>query len=255
VDEDLSFSQDLKEKEDVSDWAKAEIDAARAAGLTTEHTNEYMKRATTRFQFAELIVNLTENVTGKAIAPAPAGTFTDCDELAVRKAYAAGIVNGMTADTFVPDATTNREQIATMIYRAIRYIADETGTDLAPKAADISAFSDKDTVSSWALEGGIVTGDSMRARGYGAARRTSFMIYTMTALDWVLLGLMVALAAVVIVFALMGSTAAEYTPALSVAAVSGNHLIGLIAYCLYLLIPTVLHIKEAIQWHISRSKI
>ena len=31
VDEDLSFSQDLKEKEDVSDWAKAEIDAARAA--------------------------------------------------------------------------------------------------------------------------------------------------------------------------------------------------------------------------------
>lgn len=167
VDEDLSFSQDLKEKEDVSDWAKAEIDAARAAGLITEHTNEYMKRATTRFQFAELIVNLTEKVTGKAITPAPAGTFTDCDELAVRKAYAAGIVNGMTADTFVPDATTNREQIATMIYRAIRYIADETGTDLAPKAADISAFSDKDTVSSWALEGvgrlasnGIMKGDS-----------------------------------------------------------------------------------------------
>ncbi len=167
VDEDLSFSQDLKEKEAVSDWAKPEIDAARAAGLITEHTGEYMTRTTTRFQFAELIVNLTEKVTGKAITPAAVGTFTDCDELAVRKAYAAGIVNGMTADTFAPDAATNREQIATMIYRAVQYIAQETGTDLAPKAADISAFSDKDAVSSWAKEGvgrlaanGIMRGDS-----------------------------------------------------------------------------------------------
>ena len=112
-----------------------------------------------------------------------------------------------------------------------------------------------DTLTSWALEGSIVTGDSMRARGYGAAKRTSFMIYTMTALDWVLLGLMVILAALVILFALMGSTAAQYTPELSVVSISGSHLTGLIAYCLYLLIPTVLHIKEAIQWHISRSKI
>ena len=112
-----------------------------------------------------------------------------------------------------------------------------------------------DALTSWALEGGIVTGDSMRARGYGAAKRTSFMIYTMTALDWVLLGVMVALAAVVTGFALTGSTAAVYTPALSVAPVSGSRLLGWIAYCLYLLIPTVLHIKEAIQWCISRSKI
>lgn len=167
VDEDLSFSEDLKEKEAVSSWAKAEIDAARAAGLITENTDEYMKRATTRFQFAELIVNLTEKLTGKAIVPAPADTFTDCKEEVVLKAYAAGIVNGMTADTFVPDATTNREQIATMIYRAVQYIAEETGTDLAPKAADISTFSDKDSVSSWAKEGvgrlaanGIMRGDS-----------------------------------------------------------------------------------------------
>ena len=111
------------------------------------------------------------------------------------------------------------------------------------------------TLTSWALEGGIVTGDSMRARGYGAAKRTSFMIYTMTALDWILLSIMVILAAVVITFALLGSTAASYTPELSVAETSGTALIGLIAYCLFLLIPTVLHIKEAIQWHISRSKI
>lgn len=112
-----------------------------------------------------------------------------------------------------------------------------------------------DTLTSWALEGSIVTGDSMRARGYGAAKRTSFMIYTMTLQDWLLLAGMLILASAVILFALLGSTAARYTPEFSVAPVSGRSLIGLLAYCLYLLIPTALHIKEAIQWHISRSKI
>ena len=31
-------------------------------------------------------------------------------------------------------------------------------------------------LTSWALEGSVVTGDSMRARGYGTANRSSFMI-------------------------------------------------------------------------------
>ena len=42
------------------------------------------------------------------------------------------------------------------------------------------------TLTSWALEGSVVTGDSMRARGYGTAKRTSFMIYRKTATDWIL---------------------------------------------------------------------
>ena len=48
-------------------------------------------------------------------------------------------------------------------------------------------------LTTWALEGGIVTGDSMRARGYGSAKRSSFAIYRMTAVDWVLLAVMAAL--------------------------------------------------------------
>ena len=143
--------------------------------------------------------------------------------------------------------------------RQIAGVRKSVGKGAAEAATTREKLSDGmtvlDALTSWALEGSIVTGDSMRSRGYGAARRTSFMIYTMTALDWVLLALMALLAAVVIVFILLGAAAAEYTPELSVATVSGNTVAGLIAYCLYLLIPTVLHIKEAIQWHISRSKI
>jgi len=110
-------------------------------------------------------------------------------------------------------------------------------------------------LTTWALEGSIVTGDSMRARGYGTAKRSSFMIYRMGSLDWTLLVLFPALAAVVIVFAALGSTAAEYTPQLVIAPVTIESIPGLIAYTLYLLIPTMLRAKEALQWHISRSKI
>ena len=106
-------------------------------------------------------------------------------------------------------------------------------------------------LTTWALEGGIVTGDSMRARGYGTAKRTSFMRYQMTGKDWLLLALMLALMTLTVIAACLGQTAATYTPELSVAPVSW----GVIPYSIYLLIPIVLHAKEAIQWHISRSKI
>ena len=106
-------------------------------------------------------------------------------------------------------------------------------------------------LTSWALEGSVVTGDSMRARGYGTAKRSSFMIYRMTQADWILLGVMLTLLGVTIVAACFGQFAAEFVPAIDIAPVSW----GLAAYTCYLLIPTVLHIKEAISWHISRSKI
>ncbi len=106
-------------------------------------------------------------------------------------------------------------------------------------------------LTTWALEGGIVTGDSMRARGYGSAKRTSFMRYKMTGKDWLLLGLMLTLMTLTVVAACCGQTAATYTPELSIAPVSW----GVIPYTIYLLIPITLHAKEAIRWHISRSKI
>ena len=106
-------------------------------------------------------------------------------------------------------------------------------------------------LTTWALEGSVITGDSMRARGYGTEKRSSFMSYSMTAIDWMLVMMIPVLLALVIVAACFGQMAASYTPRFTVAPLSW----GIIPYGLYLLIPTFLHIKEAIQWHISRSKI
>lgn len=110
-------------------------------------------------------------------------------------------------------------------------------------------------LADWALEGGVVTGDSMRARGYGCARRTCFQLYRMKLRDWALLAAMGTLSAVFLTVCAMGGTGAVFTPDISLAPVSGVYALGFGAYCGFLLIPSVLHIKEVLQWHISRSKI
>lgn len=107
------------------------------------------------------------------------------------------------------------------------------------------------SMTDWALEGSVVTGDCMRARGYGCAKRSSFMIYRMTASDWTLLAVQLVLIALIILAACFGQLNVTFTPEFIVAPISW----GIVPYSMYLLIPTVMHIKEALQWHISRSKI
>ena len=103
-------------------------------------------------------------------------------------------------------------------------------------------------VTDHALEGSVITADSMRARGYGCAKRTSFQIYRIQLRDYFLLSAELTLLALVL---LGGKTGVTYTPILAVENVSW----GFGAYCAYLLIPIFLHIKEAIQWRILISKI
>ena len=63
-------------------------------------------------------------------------------------------------------------------------------------------------LTDWALEGSVVTGDAMRCRGYGTAKRTSFMIYRMTGTDGVLLAaqLLLILAALTAALTATGSS-------------------------------------------------
>ena len=110
-------------------------------------------------------------------------------------------------------------------------------------------------LTSWALEGSITTSDSMRSRGYGTAKRTSFMVYRMTKADWILTAVMLALLGVIIIFAANGGMNAEFLPERNIVPVNRSNIIGFIAYLGFLMIPTVMNIKEAIQWSISESKI
>ena len=110
-------------------------------------------------------------------------------------------------------------------------------------------------LTSWALEGGVTTSDSMRARGYGTAKRSSFNIYRFTGRDSTVLSVMLLLFAVCVWFAVRGVMSAEFTPVMDIRPVSGLEIFGFAAYCAYLLLPSFMHIKEALQWRILRSKI
>jgi len=121
----------------------------------------------------------------------------------------------------------------------------ENGT---AKEKVISGMTVLSALTDWALEGSVITADSMRSRGYGCAKRTNFQIYRMSTRDWILLVLTVLLAFATI---FGGDTSTDFIPTLQIAPLSW----GFIAYCAYLLLPTALHLKEAITWHILRSRI
>lgn len=147
-------SQERLEKDSISDWAVDEVEAAYAAGIVPEFTDDPAFTDTiTREQFAELIVQMVTVLLDEAPETASADTFKDSTNPNVLQAYSAKIVDGVGDGAFAPKNTTTREQIATMIYRAIKYIKAESGMDLAPKAGSLAGFTDKAKVSSWAVEG------------------------------------------------------------------------------------------------------
>lgn len=112
-------------------------------------------------------------------------------------------------------------------------------------------------LSGWALEGSVITADSMRCRGYGSpGKRTTFQIYRFTGRDGLLTAVFLLLLAAVIWAGAAGSARASFIPRLSIAPVSGAaSILGLAACGLFLLIPTLYSIREAILWHSLRSKI
>ena len=144
----------------------------------------------------------------------------------------------------IPALTRKAQQIL-LARRAIGKGISQTGK-LPDKIKDgatvLSALTD------WALEGSLVTADSMRSRGYGTGKHTHFQLYRMTRRDWVLLALILGLEAAVI---MAGGTGASFTPRLKISPLSW----GFPLYCCLLLIPTILHLKEAVVWQFLRWKI
>ena len=144
----------------------------------------------------------------------------------------------------IPALTRKAQQIL-LARRAIGKGISQTGK-LPDKIKDgatvLSALTD------WALEGSLVTADSMRSRGYGTGKHTHFQLYRMTRRDWVLLVLIVGLEAAVI---MAGGTSASFTPRLKISPLGW----GFPLYCCLLLIPTILHLKEAVVWQFLRWKI
>ncbi len=132
-----------------SNWAKPELDKANDYGLLPDSLKGAdMTKPITREEFAELAIKLYEKATGFVPYVTVPNPFTDTKNPEILKAYQIGITAGTSATTFTPKALINREQVATMLSRAIRVMVPDA--DFSTNGAP--AFNDEKYISTWALE-------------------------------------------------------------------------------------------------------
>lgn len=110
-------------------------------------------------------------------------------------------------------------------------------------------------LTTWALESGLVTADSMRARGFGSSSRASYASYRLHRRDVVLL-CCVGIGVLIIGAGMAtGAQDVSYYPVFSVALGSPLSAAGLAAYAALLSLPALITAKEALAWRISLSRI
>lgn len=146
----------------ISKWAVEQVQEAIFAGLTTDKVVMDFQKNITREEFCELVVNMYEGATKTVAEAMPAGTFTDTENEAVLKANKLGIVYGVGEGKFNCDAPITRQEIAAMLYRAVKVVKPEG--DYA--VAEPKVFADSAQVADWAKEpvdyfatNGIIAGD------------------------------------------------------------------------------------------------
>jgi energy-coupling factor transport system permease protein len=107
----------------------------------------------------------------------------------------------------------------------------------------------------WALENGIITADSMDARGYGTGRRTFYSLYRFRRCDAVLLAAVLALFSVSAAGVFSGALSFAFYPEISAAGLSPLACAACAAYGLLAFLPVILEAGEALRWKSLRSNI
>ncbi|MEN6314197.1 MAG: S-layer homology domain-containing protein [Clostridiaceae bacterium] len=131
-----------------SAWALPELDKAKVYGLITDRIKENMSGNITREEFAEVIVKFYEIYTGKEAQTGNA-SFIDTTNPEILKAANLGLVQGNGDDIYAPYQLITREQMATILFRALKVICP----DRDYSATGAVEFTDDSLINSWAREG------------------------------------------------------------------------------------------------------
>ncbi len=108
-------------------------------------------------------------------------------------------------------------------------------------------------IITWGLENGIITADSMTARGYGCGRRSGFSVFRWRKGDTLFLIIAVLLFSLT-VYGLFNVTFSYY-PYIKFSGHSIFAVAGYTAYGILVILPSVLEAKEALRWKYLKSKI
>lgn len=105
------------------------------------------------------------------------------------------------------------------------------------------------------LENSIDTADSMKSRGYGLFKRTSFSNFRFTKRDMITLVFLFLISAYIIFGKVMGTMYIAYYPFIKASSFSLFELSVFIAYFMLLILPVFIEISEVIKWNVIKSKI
>jgi len=145
VEAETQNSQAFK---NASSWAIKELEQAKAIGLITEKIANDVKSPITREEFTEIVVKLYEIYTKSPIEIGSV-TFRDTSNPEILKAAGLSLVEGTGNNEFSPNKNISRQEMATILYRAMQKInnkADYTVPQVQP-------YDDHHSIETWALDG------------------------------------------------------------------------------------------------------
>ena len=129
----------------VSDWALEEMKEAEKLDLIPEtFKGKDFTTYITRADFAAVAVKLYEAVSKKKAELPKENPFEDTNDEYVLKAYSLGITKGVSENKF-GNGTITREQMATMLYRAL----ERAGYDFEIDLESVEKFADDNLMHEW----------------------------------------------------------------------------------------------------------
>lgn len=101
----------------------------------------------------------------------------------------------------------------------------------------------------WALENGVDTADSMRARGYGIRKRSSYKRYKFNSRDIFIGIIMIILMSIILNFFIVTKYEVEFFPKVIYKSIPNIVSISFLVFCL---LPVINEIMEEIKWKLLR---
>lgn len=111
------------------------------------------------------------------------------------------------------------------------------------------------TMLSWSLENAMDTGTSMRARGYGVHKRSSFAVFRFAKRDAVMLALILVLSACTLSGTFVFGEVFAYYPRLSKIQLDASTGTACVAFLILCFLPFLIEMEEKLRWKYYRSKI
>lgn len=110
-------------------------------------------------------------------------------------------------------------------------------------------------LTTWALENGIETADSMRARGYGLKGRTSFSTFRFDSRDKAFSVIMLLMLVITFVPIAIGKIFINYYPLTVMNETTAVAVLNYIAFGILCFMPLILDLVEDVKWRVLKSRI